>query len=274
MAIWSPAASRVRSASRAAPAATAARPGPADRSLAVAGRGGQGEGQVIEGHRGPADRGLAQDGLLGVGEQAGQGGQQDVGAAQQHGLLGRGVQRPVRGQVQAGLAGQAASRAWTWRKPATPPRSSASVNSISRGCPPIVRASSRRSPSLEVPQRGQPQEQPPQLRVRQGRHRDPGQEPVRAGQRVPAGDQQPPRPGRPGQDGEDLIEARVQERLPARGQVLLEVIEDHQQRLRGQQGGHHAQLRPVIPGPGQLPQRLPPPGCAGPAGAGPPAARR
>ena len=41
------------------------------------------------------------------------------------------------------LRARSRSLAWTWRRLARPPRSSASVNSISRGWPPMVRISSR-----------------------------------------------------------------------------------------------------------------------------------
>ena len=56
---------------------------------------------------------------------------------------------------------------------------------------------------VQVGQGGQPQEHPPQLGRRQRRDRHLGQEPVRAGQRVPAGDQQRPglRPHRPARSG-------------------------------------------------------------------------
>ena len=54
---------------------------------------------------------------------------------------------------------------------------------------------------IQVGQGGQAQEHPPQLGRRQRRDRDLGQEPVRARQRVPAGDQQRPGLGRVGQRG-------------------------------------------------------------------------
>ena len=70
---------------------------------------------------------------------------------------------------------------------------------------------------------------------------------VRARQRVPAGDQQRSGPGGIGQAADGLIDRGVRERVAARAQVLLEIVEDHQQPQAAQQlTGIHGQLRPII----------------------------
>ena len=212
---------------------------------------GQGEGQVVQGHRGAADRDLPQHGRLLRRQQPDQALQQDVRAAQQHRLLDRGIHRTGRGQVrglppgqvpqfhlhmaEAGVAAaqQRVGELDQPRMPADRPDQH----------PPVL--------GLQRPQRRQPQEQPPQFGGRQGGDGDPGQEPVRPRQRIPARHQQRPGLGRLRQGGEDLLEGRIGEPVPAAGQVLLEVIEDQQQPLICQQPRDRGELGPVISRPGQ-----------------------
>ena len=154
---------------------------------------GQGERQVIQGHRGAADRDLPQRRLLARGQQPGQLIQQDVRAAHRQRLLHRGIDRLLLSQVQALPPGQVPQPGLDVAE-AGAAAAQQRVGELDQPRVPADHPGQHPPPvGVQVSQGRQPQEQPPQLRRRQCRDRDLGQEPVRARQRVPAGHQQPPR---------------------------------------------------------------------------------
>ena len=192
--------------------------------------------------------------------------EQDVGAAQEHRLIDRaghhaGARLVARSQVDVVRAGQVAEPGLDVAQAGV----AAAQQRVGELDQPRVPADGPGQQLLvggvQVGERGQAQEHPPQLRRRQRRDRHLGQEPVRARQRVPAGDQQRPGLGRIRQDVDHLADRRVSELLAARGQVLLEIIEHHQQpalaraarRPQPASARHHCPGQPAVPGPGDRP---------------------
>ena len=134
----------------------------------------------------------------------------------------------------------------TGRRLARPSRRRASTNSISRGCPPMVRVTSRRSARVESAQGGQAVEQPPQFGHTQRGQGDADQGRDVAGDGVAAGDEDPPGGGEVAQRGEDGGEAGIGEVCAVAGEVLFEVVEDDNQTFLLEQPGDQAEFGGVL----------------------------
>ncbi len=208
-----------------------------------------GEGEIVDRHRDARHRRLQQQRPLVRRHRREQQLEDDVAAAEQQGVVHRLVEGAILEKVDAQRVGQTADPLGDLPK-VRGAVAQQGVDELQQPRMPTDRPGQRAPvPVAQTPQARQPKEQTVQLGAAEWSDVDPPEQRGtvrRSAQRISTCHEQTAMSGGTGQVGERLAEARVGEAPAVLGEILLEVVEQHQQAVLAQQPPDQSDLVRIL----------------------------